>query len=130
MPAPAPEAPPKTVLVVDDDAFIGRAVACILREARGANVCLARSGDEALPLAIDLRPDVILMDVHMPGMTVLEFCRRLRELPDLADAALYLLTGVLPCDGALDPLRPYVRGVLNKPPNPAELLAALDYCHA
>lgn len=117
---------PLTVLVVDDDVFIGRAVACIFEQARQARVLVARSGAEALPLAETAQPDFMMVDVNMPGMEALELCRRLREVPGLAETPLYVLTGVLPGNEALGPLRQYAHGILNKPPNPGELLAALD----
>lgn len=125
MPGP-PSGPPRTVLVVDDDIFIGRALACILQEARQVRVLAARSGDEALPLALTARPDLILVDVNMPGMQALELCRRIRESPALGETPVYLLTGVLPGDEVFGALREYVQGILSKPPNPGELLAALD----
>ncbi|MEN6545385.1 MAG: response regulator [Armatimonadia bacterium] len=116
----------RTVLVVDDDAFIARAVGCILEQARQARVLAAGNGEEALPLAEISQPDVIIIDVNMPGMEALELCRRLRAVPKLAETPLYVLTGVLPGNEVLGPLREYVQGILNKPPNPGELLAALD----
>ncbi|MEN6304842.1 MAG: response regulator [Armatimonadia bacterium] len=116
----------RTVLVVDDDAFIARAVGCILEQARQARVLAAGNGEEALPLAEISQPDVIIIDVNMPGMEALELCRRLRAVPELAETPLYVLTGVLPGNEVLGPLREYVQGILNKPPNPGELLAALD----
>lgn len=116
----------RTVLVVDDDAFMTRAVACILEQARQVRAIAAYSGEEALSIAEISQPDLIIIDVNMPGMEALELCQRLRQLPRLAETPLYVLTGVLPGSNALGPLRKYVQGILNKPPNPGELLAALD----
>ena len=114
------------VLIVDDDTFVGRAVGMILRDARQARVQVARSGDVALPLAEATRPDLILVDVNMPGMGPLELCQRLRLTPGLERVPIYLLTGLLPEDAVLGPLREHVRGIINKPPDPTELVKALD----
>ena len=118
------EAP--VVLVIDDDAFVVRTVACILYEAREAQVYLARTADQALPLATAVCPDLILTDVRMPGMTALELCRGLREAPSTQHTPIYLLTGVLSGDQSLESLAQYVQGVLSKPPDPVELLGLFD----
>lgn len=114
------------VMVVDDDAFVGRAIACILQEARGAHVLLARSGDEALALLQTVVPDLVLADVNMPGMSVLELCWCLHEHPLASRAPVYLLTGMIPGEALLAQLRPYVKRLLSKPPDPVELVHALD----
>lgn len=114
------------VMVVDDDAFVGRAIACILREARRAQVLLARDGEEALAVLQAVVPDLVLVDVNMPGMGVVELCRRLHVHPAAGRAPLYLLTGMIPGESLLAQLQPYVERILNKPPDPVELVHALD----
>jgi len=116
----------RVVLVIDDDAFVGCAVACILQEARQAQVYRARTANQALPLAATVCPDLILCDVQMPGMSVLELCRGLREDGATRQIPIYLLTGVMVGDRSLESLSPYVQGVLSKPPDPAELVAVFD----
>lgn len=116
------------VVVVDDDAFVGRAIACMLEQARGAHVLTARNGEEGLALLQTVVPDLVLVDVDMPGMSVLELCRRLHEHPATAHAHVYLLTGILPGPALLAQLKPYVIRVLSKPPDPVELVHALDQC--
>jgi len=120
------EVTPQTVLVVDDDAFITRAVGCIFEQARQVRVIAARNGEEALAMAKISQPDMIILDVNMPGMEARELCQRLRAVRGLAETPLYVLTGILPDNATLAPLREYTQGILNKPPNPGELLAALD----
>lgn len=119
---------PLRVLIVDDDVFVGRAVACILQQARGAQVYLARNADQALPTAIETQPHLIVADINMPGMSVLELCRHLHTRPETSSATVYLLTGMMPGRELLAEVGQYVRGVLSKPPDPVELLAALDAC--
>ncbi|HEV7815870.1 MAG TPA: ATP-binding protein [Janthinobacterium sp.] len=74
------EGPRKTILVVDDVAE-NRAVAIDMLSRLGFEVIEASSGAEGLERAQALRPDLILMDIVMPGMDGLETTSRLRELP-------------------------------------------------
>lgn len=68
-----------TVLTVDDHAAFRRAMAALLDAApRFEQVGEAASGPEALRLAAELRPDLVLLDVRMPGMDGIETARRLR----------------------------------------------------
>ncbi len=73
----APEKP-ATILVVDDEAQIRRALHSIL-STRGYRVVSASEGAEGLDLAIEHGPDLIVLDMAMPGMSGLEVCRELRN---------------------------------------------------
>ncbi len=65
------------VLVVDDEPQIRRALSTNLR-ARGYDVELAESGEEALQLVVDRHPDVVVLDLGLPGVDGLEVVRSLR----------------------------------------------------
>jgi len=66
------------VLVVDDSAFMRRAISTILENEPDMNViATARSGEEAITKALQINPDVITMDVEMPGMGGLEAVRQI-----------------------------------------------------
>jgi two-component system, OmpR family, KDP operon response regulator KdpE len=73
----APEKSP-SILVVDDEEQIRRALKSILT-ARKYEVVLAANGDEAIDLAIDNPPDLIILDMAMPGLAGTEVCRELRN---------------------------------------------------
>jgi two-component system KDP operon response regulator KdpE len=72
----APEKP-ATILVVDDEAQIRRALNSIL-STRGYRILAASDGAEGMDLAIEHSPDLIVLDMAMPGMGGLEVCRELR----------------------------------------------------
>jgi two-component system KDP operon response regulator KdpE len=65
------------ILVVDDEEQIRRALKSIL-SARKYNVLVASNGEEALDLAIDQAPDMVILDLSMAGMDGIEVCKELR----------------------------------------------------
>jgi len=78
------------VLVVDDEVAILRLAATMLKQA-GFDAVTAASGAAALDLAVQSSPDVIMLDLKMPGMDGPETLRRLRERGD--DTPVIILTG-------------------------------------
>ncbi|HEV2891484.1 MAG TPA: response regulator [Frankiaceae bacterium] len=68
----------RVVLVVDDEA-ITREVVTVMLGIEGVEVHAAHDGEQALELARDVRPDLVLLDVMMPGIDGFEVCRRLRD---------------------------------------------------
>ena len=76
---------PVTVLAVDDQAVFRRTARSLIAATPGfEQVGEAASGPEALELASELHPDLMLVDVRMPGMDGLETARRLSELDPTA----------------------------------------------
>jgi DNA-binding response OmpR family regulator len=69
----------QTILVVDDDQDLRQMLKAQL-ERKDYHVVLASSGREGLQKAYQVRPDLIILDIMMPGMDGWEVCRRLREL--------------------------------------------------
>lgn len=66
------------ILIVDDDMLTGQLVSHVLEQA-GYQVMAATSGAQALQIAIDHQPDLVSLDVEMPGMSGLEVGRNLKE---------------------------------------------------
>ncbi|HSW14130.1 MAG TPA: response regulator, partial [Solimonas sp.] len=87
----AGELPPTTVLVVDD-VELNRELVAAMFEDTPHRVLRARSGAEALALARQQHPRVILMDILMPGMDGIEALQRLRAEPALADIRVVAVT--------------------------------------
>lgn len=80
-------------IVVADDDPVMRALLQMNLEAEGHSVTLAVDGDEALELASSEKPELLVLDIAMPGVDGLEVTRRLREQPDTASLPIVLLTG-------------------------------------
>jgi CheY-like chemotaxis protein len=85
------------ILVIDDDRLFRAPATTVLRQA-GYEVECASSGEEALRLLESARPDLVLLDLMMPGMGGLEFLRRLRA--DTRWAAVPVIVLSAGSDGA------------------------------
>ena len=81
----------KTVLVVDDELALVRVLAMHL-ESEGYDVLTATNGPDALAQIRQRRPEVVVLDAMMPGMSGLEVCRRVRSDKQLSDAHVIILT--------------------------------------
>ncbi|WP_241521242.1 putative bifunctional diguanylate cyclase/phosphodiesterase [Kineobactrum sediminis] len=80
------------ILVADDDQNV-RFLTRQCLEAEDMVVVEASDGLEALDLFVRERPDLVFLDVEMPGMTGLEVCRRIRDLPQGASTPIMIVTG-------------------------------------
>jgi len=85
-------ATPRTVLVVDDEPDSAVTLAMLL-QLRGHRADFAHDGPEALKQAEALEPEVVLLDLGLPGMDGYEVCHRLRELPGGRSMFIVALTG-------------------------------------
>jgi two-component system, OmpR family, response regulator len=85
------------ILYVDDDPDL-RAIAEIsLRDLGGFTVALCGGGEEALGIAPQFAPQLILLDVAMPGMDGVETFKRLRLLPQLQDTPIAFVSAKVNC---------------------------------
>jgi putative two-component system response regulator len=97
MPNPLPGA---RVLVVDDDPTIRQFLARLIR-GLGNQVTVAANGREALDRVAAQLPDLVLLDLDMPGPNGLEVCRRLKSNPATRFIPVLILTGRAPEDARL-----------------------------
>src|SRR5204863_3568559 len=84
--------PPRTILVVDDNVDAAASLVRLLRVS-GHQTSVAHDGLEAIALAEQGRPDVVLMDVGLPKLDGHEACRRIRSQPWGKDMLMIALTG-------------------------------------
>ena len=80
----------KKILVVDDDPNVIAIAKELLDE--DYNLKTATTGEEALKIARDFIPDLIILDIMMPGMDGYEVCRRLREQSILLDVQIIMVS--------------------------------------
>jgi signal transduction histidine kinase/ActR/RegA family two-component response regulator len=89
---PATSRATQRILVVDDNRDSADTMAMLL-ELAGHDACVAYNGEEALAAADAHRPDVILLDIGLPGLSGHDVCRRIREASWGADIMIVALTG-------------------------------------
>ena len=81
----------KKVLVVEDNPTNMRVIRMVLSN-KGYSVLEATDGEEALVVAMEGRPDLIVMDIQLPKMDGLEVTRRLRQTPEFKQTPIIALT--------------------------------------
>ncbi len=91
-PMPAVMESPRRMLIVDDNVDSTRSMA-ILQKRRGHDTRTAFTGPEAVAAAAEFLPEVVLLDIGLPGMDGYEVARRLRAMPELAGVFLVAISG-------------------------------------
>ena len=117
-----------SVLVVDDEPTIAEVVSRYLERA-GYETRVAADGPRAIELAAQQRPDLVVLDLMLPGLDGLEVMRRLRELGDTGPrerVAVILLTAKGEESDRVIGLRQGADDYVVKPFSPAELVARVD----
>ncbi len=89
---PEPSAPGYTILIIDDDGF-SQEVLTVILERNGFRVFGLERGGPALPMALHLKPDLILLDLILPDVHGFEVCRLLQASDEARDIPVIFLTG-------------------------------------
>jgi two-component system response regulator RpaA len=110
-----------TVLVIDDDDIVARSVELSLRRS-GFYVSVVHTGVEGLKMARRELPDLIILDIIMPGMDGYAVCRELRTDPLLGDVPVLFLTAKGKDEDKVDGFRAGADDYLTKPFNIDELV--------
>jgi DNA-binding NarL/FixJ family response regulator len=112
------------VVVADDQALVREGLSTLLEATPELDpVAAARDGEEAVALCAEHRPDVVLMDLRMPGMDCVQATARIREL--YPDIEVVVLTTHADEASILDALRAGARGYLTKDAGIAEIARAI-----
>jgi class 3 adenylate cyclase len=114
--------PPAKVLVVDDTPANVKLLADLL-SFKGYQVTTAATGEEGLKRLTEQRPDLVLLDIMMPGMNGYEVCRAIRADPLNAVLPVVMITSLDPAQERIKGLEAGADDFLTKPINQPELLA-------
>ena len=115
-----------SVVIADDQALVRGGFRALLDAQDDITVAgEAADGEEAVRLALELRPDVVLMDIRMPGVDGLAATRRIAEDERLADVKVVVLTTFDLDEYVFEAIRAGANGFLVKDTEPAELLRAV-----
>jgi len=115
----------RTILVADDESHILHVVSLKLKNA-GYRVLTARDGQEALEMAQQEKPDLLITDYHMPQLSGIELCRKLKQDPATSNIPAIMLTAR---GYSLEPADTEQSGILrmlSKPFSPRHLLSTVE----
>ncbi len=110
------------VLIIEDEA----AISMLLRynlEREGYDVSEAQDGEEALIVAVERKPDLVVLDWMLPLLSGIEVCRRLRRLPDVRNTPIIMLTARGEEADKVRGLNSGADDYVTKPFSPSELMA-------
>ena len=114
-----------TVLIADDESSVVELVRVTLEDER-VHVISATDGPLALAIAVEAHPDLILLDVNMPGCDGVEVCRRLRADASFASTPIVMLTAATRPEDVRRGLEAGATEYLTKPFSPVRLLTLVD----
>jgi PAS domain S-box-containing protein len=120
-----PDANSFTLLIVDDS-LVSLQMLVENFQLLGYRVLLAASGEEALQIASETRPDIILLDIVMPGMNGLEACRRLKAQASTQDIPVIFMTALARIGDKISGFRAGAVDYLVKPVRIEEAIARVD----
>jgi two-component system alkaline phosphatase synthesis response regulator PhoP len=120
-----PETNTRTILIADDEPDILEIISYNL-QAEGYEVITAKNGNEALELAKLNTPDLIILDVMMPGKTGFEVCKILRTLPSFQETVIIFLTALNDDSTQIKGLETGGDDYLTKPISPKVLISRVN----
>ena len=111
----------KSIILIVDDSEFGRETLGSLLSTADYDLHYAGSGPQALGMAEKLIPDLVLLDVMMPGMNGFDVCRKLRSHAHLAEVPVILVTALDDRSSRLEGLDAGADDFVSKPVDRAEL---------
>lgn len=119
------ESDKKKLLIVEDHPMFRDGLAAVLRTMPGIELAgLARDAEEAVRMAGELEPDLVLMDIHLPGINGIEATRRI--VSRRPETRILILTMFDDDQSVFAAMRAGARGYLLKEATPAEIMRAID----
>ena len=118
----------RRILVVDDDE-ISRLVACEILNNLGATVDLAILPDEAMQLVRSNQYDLIILDMHMPGMNGIELANMIISLNPSLKNKIVILTAINAENSRREILNPDIPEIIPKPLDTQRIIKYFNHCH-
>jgi len=106
------------ILIVEDDVTSVKLLKILLEEVHGFQVSVARRGAEAIPLAIETKPDVFMIDFHLTDIDGIELVKSLRSTPQFAKTPIVMASGL---DVGDEAIKAGATSFMTKPYEPDEL---------
>ncbi len=116
----------KKILIIDDDVEVGQVTGEGLVATGHYYVRVATRGDQGLQLSRQYHPDLILLDIAMPGMDGLSVLKKLKERRDTMSIPVLMLSGKTDNDSKQQAAQLYDDGYIEKPVLVQELIARID----
>ncbi len=110
-----------SILLVDDDPTVIGLLGTILQEF--GRLRFATSGEEALRMALQSIPDLVLLDIEMPGMSGFEVCKAMKEMPLLMDVPIIFITSHEDDEHEVTGLALGASDFITKPPRAPQVVA-------
>jgi len=113
------------ILIIEDDRSTARLTEYTLQQA-GYEVDVASDGFEGLRRALAEHPDLIILDIMLPGLDGYEVCHRVRQKPETANLPILMISAKARQDDKDIGLRVGADEYLTKPVDPSEILARVE----
>jgi putative two-component system response regulator len=113
------------ILIVDDEAITRITIEALL-SSENYSLHFAENGLQGFSMAAQLQPDIILLDVMMPGMNGFETCKQIRSMPSLAEVPIILITALDDREARIAGLKAGADDFITKPFDVHELLLRIQ----
>jgi CheY-like chemotaxis protein len=117
------------ILIIEDNDTIADSLSYFIKYLSHYDTLIANSAEIAIEtLSIGIRPDLILLDVKLPGMDGIDFLSKMRRIGDMNDVKVIIYTG-LPeqrVRGALEERNIFIEHIIEKPARPSELISFIE----
>lgn len=118
--------PPKKILIVDDDPQVHRILETVLAS-KSYQIMKAPDGTLAWETICTQRPDLVVLDIMMPGLSGIEVCQKIRREPELSSTLVLMLSAKDSQDDRLHGLQYGADDYVTKPFHVATLVNKIDY---
>jgi CheY-like chemotaxis protein len=117
------------ILIIEDNETIADSLSYFIKYLSHYDTLIANSAEIAIEtLMMGIRPDLILLDVKLPGMDGIDFLSKMRRIGDLSDIKIIIYTG-LPehrVRRALEERNIFIEHIVEKPARPSELIGFIE----